>query len=204
MVAAPLFVERGAETNCPVCGFGAAFSEPEMYDACARCGWIDDPAAYADPDRPSDGNAVSLSRAMSDWPERFIERLAGGPLSTFAITMRTDGVGGYDVVADGVPLTDLFPGAKLKIAKIGGLLHGSRDTPSGRTQLFMCHVCGDPLCGSLTADVRFFPDRVVWSRIGFESYDDEADRWELAARRDPAGFAFDLESYRRELRGLRA
>jgi hypothetical protein len=128
--------------------------------------------------------------------------LAGGPLSEFAVTTRTDSIGGYDFVADDVRLTELFPAAQGMLANIS-LLDGSPQTPTGRHQLYMCHLCADPWCGSLTADVRFLADRVVWSRIGLERYDEPAGRWELAARRDPAGFAFELGSYRRAMSGLK-
>ncbi len=94
--------------------------------------------------------------------------------------------------------TELFPAAKGMVANVA-MLAGSPHSPTGRHQLYRCHLCGDPFCGSLTADVRFFADRVVWSRIGLERYDYSAERWELAARRDPPGFAFDIGSYRREL-----
>jgi hypothetical protein len=200
-IAAPLVIEPDVATNCPVCGFGGAFSEPGLYDTCARCGWVDDPEAYVDPDRASGVNGATLSRAVSAWPERLLERLTSGPRSEFTVTTRTDSIGGYDFVAGGVRLTELFPGAKGMVANIS-LLDGSPQTPTGRHQLYMCHLCGDPWCGSLTADVRFLADRVVWSRIGLERYDEPAGRWELAARRDPAGFAFELESYRRTMRGL--
>ena len=105
---APLPLVRNDETDCPVCGLGGAFAKAKNYDFCARCEWIDDPAAYRDPKSRSDTNDHSLREAQLSWPKRLVLRLAAAPLSTFGITM-DDAIGGFDFRADGVSLRELFP-----------------------------------------------------------------------------------------------
>lgn len=55
------------ETSCPVCGLPHAFSEPESYDICPRCGWEDDPLQRRDPSFEGDANRKSLRQARLAW-----------------------------------------------------------------------------------------------------------------------------------------
>jgi hypothetical protein len=64
----------------------------------------------------------------------------------------------------------------------------------------VCHLCGgDDYEASITADLDVGAERVIWSRIGLETYDYSPEGWELDLRRGPAGFVFDAEEYRRVL-----
>jgi len=203
---------RGDETDCPVCGLGFAFAVARHYDVCARCAWVDDPAAYADPERKSETNDDSLSEAMRSWPKRLALRLAEAPLSTFAITTRNDEIGGYDYLIDGVSARELFPGGRRGLKAsigpwrarrdwFGPLKSGLANTPTGRSRLYVCHLCGgDDYEASITADLHVGTERVIWFRIGLETYNYESEGWDLDVRRGPAGFAFGAEEYRRVLR----
>ena len=208
--ATPVLV-REDETDCPVCGLGGAFAIARHYDVCARCAWVDDPAAYADPERKSETNDDSLADATRTWPLRLAARLAESPRSTFAITTRDDDIGGFDYVIDGVSARTLFPGGRQDLrASIGpwpahgdgfaSLRSGVAKTPTGRSRLYVCHLCGgDEYEASITADLHVGTERVIWSRIGLETYSYESEGWDLDVRRGPAGFAFDAAEYRRAL-----
>jgi hypothetical protein len=205
---AALHLVRTDDTDCPVCGLGAAFTFARQYDVCARCGWVDDPDAYANPERRAETNEESLRRARATWPQRLVRRLAEQPRSTLEIAMRDDRIGGYDFVVDGVSLRELFPAARGLRAAIGpwpadrdwsaALRSGEVETPTGRCRLYVCPLCGgDDYEPQVTADVEVRSDAVIWSRIGLESYDYDLEGWELDLRRRPAGFAFDAAAYRR-------
>ena len=72
------------------------------------------------------------------------------------------------------------------------------NTPTVRSRLYVCHLCGgDDYEASITADLDVGADRVIWSRIGLETYDYSPEGWSLDLRRGPAGFAFDAQEYRR-------
>src|ERR1700691_1371982 len=53
---APLSLVLEGDDDCPVCGLGNAFAIARNYDVCARCGWVDDPAAAEHPDVKSETN----------------------------------------------------------------------------------------------------------------------------------------------------
>ena len=53
---------------------------------------------------------------------------------------------------------------------------------------------------SPTADVHVSEDRVIWSRIGRETYNYMPEGWELNLRSGPVGFAFDAREYEQALR----
>ena len=209
--SAPLALVCEDETDCPVCGLGYAFGAARSYDVCPRCEWVDDPAAYADPERKCETNDDSLSEAKRSWSKRLTLRLAEAPLSTFGITTRDGEIGGYDYLVDGVSLLSLVPGGKMDLkASIGPwpapgdwcatLRSGVANTPTGRARLYVCHLCGgDDYEPSLTADLHLGAQRVIWSRIGLETYNYTPEGWELDVRRGPPGFAFDAEEYRRVL-----
>jgi hypothetical protein len=207
---APLPLVREDETDCPVCGLGGAFAAAQHYDVCARCEWVDDPEAYAYPERRCDTNDDSLVGATRSWPERLVLRLAEAPLSTFGLTTRDDTIGGYDYLVDDVSVRASFSGTGWDLkASIGPwpaagdwvapLLSGVPETVTGRSRLYVCHLCGGYDEPSLTADVQAGADRVIWSRIGLEMYDYSPDGWSLDLRRGPAGFAFDAQEYRHVL-----
>ncbi len=201
---------RDEETDCPVCGLGSAFTFAREYDVCARCGWVDEPDAYADPARRAETNEESLREAQAAWPARLVRRLTEQPRSTLEIVLRDDRIGGYDFVVDGVSLRELFPAARGLKAAIGpwpadrdwsaALRSGEAETPTGRSRLYVCHLCGgDDYEPAVTASVEVRADTVVWSRIGLESYDDDSGAWQLDLRGRLAGFAFDAAAYRQAL-----
>ncbi len=212
---APLALVREAETDCPVCGLGCAFGAAEHYDVCARCGWVDDPAAYADHRRKCETNDESLSEAKRSWRKRLAFRLADAPLSTFSIMTRDDKIGGYDFVIDGVTLRDLFSSNVWDLkASIGPwparrdwfapLESGVPNTPTGRSRLYVCPLCGgDDYEAGITADLHVGAERVIWCRIGLETYDYSPAGWNVDLRRGPAGFAFDADQYWRVLSDAR-
>jgi cysteine-rich CPCC protein len=209
--AAPLAFVREAETDCPVCGLGDAFGAAQHYDVCARCGWVDDPAAYADSERKSETNDDSLGEAKRSWPKRLALRLAEAPCSTFGVTRRHDEIGGYDYLIDGISVRELFPAGVWDLkASIGPwatpgdwlapLKSGVPNTPTRRSRLYVCHLCGgDDYEACLSADLKVGAERVIWSRIGLETYGYSPEGWKLDVRRGPAGFAFEAEQYRHVL-----
>lgn len=204
-----------AETDCPVCGLGDAFHAALHYDVCARCGWVDDPAAYRDPEQRCETNDDSLNGAKRSWPGQLAQRLAAGPRSTFAIAIRDDEIGGYDYLVDGVSVRDMFPTGRWNLkASIGpwpvpgdwcaSLRSGVPDRANGRSRLYVCHLCGsDDDEAELTADVVVGADCVLWTRIGLEeptfTPDHSIAGWTLDLRHGPAGFAFNTEEYLRAL-----
>ncbi len=199
----PLPLVLWTDKDCPVCGLGNAFEAAQQYGVCARCGWCDEPDASAYPDAKSETNEESLNGARLSWPERLVARLVAGPLSTLRIARRAADIRSYDFVVDGVPLRetfatspwDLYASADSWPFRRGwanALLTGASDTPTGRCLLYG----DDPYDASLTAEVRVGPERVIWSRIGIETFDWTPERWELNARHGPAGFAFDIHEYR--------
>jgi hypothetical protein len=203
---------REDESDCPVCGLGGAFFVAQHYDVCARCEWVDDPASYADPDRKSETNDDSLTGAVRSWPQRLVEHLAEAPRSRFAIMTRDDEIGGFDYVIDGVSAREIFPGGRSGLkASIGPwpssridwtalLMSGVPSTPTGRSRLYVCHLCGgDDYEACMTVDLHVGAERVIWCRIGLETYSYESEGWDLDLRRGPAGFTFDAEEYRRAL-----
>lgn len=205
LVGVPLLV---GETDCRVCGLGDAFPFPGHYETCPRCGWVDDPDAYARPHEKSDTNERSLNEAIAHWPAILATSLLRGPLSTFGIAPRHDAIGGFDYLVDGRPLRELF-GASVSMLKasIGPwpssgvtetwLRDGTPDTRSGRSSLYVCPLCGgDGYELALTADVQVRDERTIWSRIGREEGDAEHGELELDLRNGPAGFAFDTRAYR--------
>lgn len=208
MRSAPLSLALWADTDCPVCGLGDAFAAAEHYDTCARCGWVDDPGANARRDAKSETNETSLNDAILRWPTVLAESLSKGPLSKFAIVRRDDEIGGYDYLVDGTPLRELFGMSRSDLKSSIGpwpapgdwftrLLEGTPETPTGRSRLYVCHLCGgDDYEVALTADVRVGDERVIWSRIGLEQYNDTPEGWDLNVRTGPAGFAFDAHEYR--------
>jgi hypothetical protein len=209
--AAPLPLYLDGEEDCPVCGLGNAFAIARNYEVCARCGWVDDPAAIRHPAEKSDTNDDSLNDARRAWPKTLIARLLDGPLSIFDITVREDEIGGRDYVIDGAVLRDSFRAARSLKASIGPwpavgdwsapLRTGSPQTPTGRTRLYVCPLCGgDDYEISVTADVHVSEDRVIWSRIGRETYNYMPEGWELNLRSGPVGFAFDAREYEQALR----
>ncbi|HEX3462966.1 MAG TPA: CPCC family cysteine-rich protein [Candidatus Elarobacter sp.] len=204
---APLPLLLYGDTDCPVCGLGAAFVQPKHYDVCRRCGWGDDPDAYARPDEQSETNETSLNEAIARWPRVLAESLSTAPLSAFEIAVRDDEIGGYDYIVDGKPVRELYGTGTLR-ASIGpwpapgdwsaNLVSGGRsETPTGRTRLYVCHLCGgDDYEPALTAAVRVGDERVIWSRIGLEEYEYSSEGWQVNLRNGPAGFAFDARDYR--------
>ena len=118
-------------------------------------------------------------------------------------------------IVDGISVRLLFPsGVRDLKASIGPwptpgdwfatLESGVSDTPTRRTRLYVCHLCGgDDYEACLTADVKVGGECVIWSRIGLETYDYSEEGWSLDLRRGPAGFAFDAEEYRRVLSDAR-
>jgi len=206
-----LALVREDKTDCPICGLGGAFGAAQHYDVCARCEWVDDPAAYADPERRSETNDDTLTEAKRSWPKRLARRLADAPRSAFAVTTRDDDIGGHDFLIDGTSVRELFPvGAWDLKASIGPwpapgdwgtpLKSGVANTPTGRSRLYVCHLCGgDDYEPCLTADLDVGAERVIWSRIGLEEYDYSTEAWVLDVRRGPAGFVFDAESYLKAL-----
>ncbi|HZO93728.1 MAG TPA: CPCC family cysteine-rich protein [Candidatus Baltobacteraceae bacterium] len=199
------------ERDCPVCGLGDSFASPRAYDVCRRCGWVDDPDAYAEPGRRSATNDESLEDARGSWPRRLAARLRDAPLSTLDIVALDGPAGEFEYVIDGVRMRDLYPAARGLKAALGpwrtrrdpaaALRAGAPETPTKRTRLYVCALCGgDDYEESLTADVTSSGDRVIWSRLGSERYvDEEPERWRLDVRAGPDGFAFDAEAYRRTL-----
>jgi hypothetical protein len=210
-MTAPLALVRGDETDCPVCGLGYAFATARNYDVCPRCEWVDDPAAFVEPEQKCETNDDSLSEARRSWPQRLALRLAEAPLSTFGITTRNDEIGGYDYLIDGVSVRTLVPGGRMDLKTSIGpwpapgdwlatLRSGVANTPTGRSRLYVCHLCGgDDYEPAITADLHVGPERVIWSRIGLETATYEPEGWELDVRRGPAGVAFVAEEYRRVL-----
>jgi Cysteine-rich CPCC len=206
--SAPLLVVRWGDTDCPVCGLGDAFALPEHYDTCLRCGWVDDPDANARPDAKSETNETSLNDAILRWPASLVESLSKGPLSTFGIERRDDEIGGYDYLVDGAPVRALFDTSAWNLKSSIGpwpasgdwftrLLEGRPETPTGRSRLYVCPLCGgDDYETSLSAEVHAGDERVIWSRIGLEQYNYSPEGWELDVRTGPAGFAFDANEYR--------
>jgi hypothetical protein len=163
------------------------------------------------PDEKSETNTDSLNDARRGWPKALVARLETVPLSTFDVPLRDDEIGGYDYIVDGIVLRDMFRAARGLKASIrpwspqgdgfAPVGTGLSVTPTGRTRLYVCAVCGgDDYEASLTADLQVSRDRVIWSRIGLESYDDQREGWNLNLRSGPAGFAFDAHEYRRVLR----
>jgi hypothetical protein len=190
---------RESETDCPVCGLGDAFGAAQHYDVCARCAWVDDPAAYAEPERISETNDESLDQAKRSWPARLVLRLGEAPLSSFAIAARNDEIGGYDFLIDGVSVRELFSSGVWNLKAAIGRSPTAK-TPTGRTRLYVCPLCGgDDYEACTTADLHVGAERVIWSRIGLETYDYSTGGWELDIRGGPAGFAFDAEEYRTAL-----
>ena len=133
--------------------------------------------------------------------------------------MRDDAIGGYDYLADGVSVRELFPTGVWELkAAIGPwpaqrdcfapLISGAAETRTARTRLYVCPLCGgDDYEATLTADVHVAAERVIWSRVGLETCEISAeapDRWHLDLRRGPAGFAFDAREYRRALSEAKA
>ncbi len=210
----PLALVRWSDKDCRVCGLGNAFEAAEHYDVCARCGWVDDPDANAQPDQKSDTNEASLFDAIVRWPSVLVDSLSSAPLSRFSISRRDDKIGGYDYLVDGVALRAMFDTSPWSLkASIGPwrapgnwftkLLNGMPDTPTGRSRLYVCHLCGgDDYEACLTADVRVGEERVIWSRIGLEQYNYTPEGHELNLRNGPDGFAFDAQAYRRAFLGL--
>lgn len=187
---------REDETDCPVCGLGRAFVAAQDYDTCARCGWVDDPVAYADAERRCETNDESLIGARRSWAERLLLRLADAPRSTFGITTRSDKIGGYDYIVGGVSIREFVPGGRMDLKSSIG------PWPTGRSRLYVCRLCGgDDYEPALTADVYVGADHVIWSRIGLETYSEELKGWELDVRRGPAGLVFNAEEYRHALSG---
>ena len=201
------------DTDCPVCGLGFAFAAPRHYDVCLRCEWVDDPAAYADAASRCETNDDSLDGAKRSWPERLVRRLADAPLTAFGLAMRDDDIGGFDYLVDGVSVRSVFRRGRDLKASIGpwpvdagwldALLSGEPVTPTGRSRLYVCHLCGGDDEPALTADLHVGAERVIWSRIGLESRDVDAANPSLDLRRGPAGFAFDAAEYRRALAAAR-
>lgn len=76
------------------------------------------------------------------------------------------------------------------------LLEGTPETPTGRSRLYVCHLCGGEYEPAITAEIRVGDERVIWSRIGLEEYNYTPEGWELDLRTGPAGFAFDAREYR--------
>jgi hypothetical protein len=188
---------------CPVCGFGSAFATANNYDTCARCGWVDDPDSMAYPDRKSEINTTSLIEARHRWPAEIAAQLAQASVSTLEVIPRNDAIGGYDYVVDGVVFGEMFSGARSLKAWHDGTVTLSR-TPTGRRRLYTCSLCGgDDYERALTTEVHMTADRVVWSRIGTEDYQDEPDGWWLDLRSGPTGFAFDAAEYRRVFANVR-
>ncbi|RYD18621.1 MAG: hypothetical protein EOP88_21940 [Verrucomicrobiaceae bacterium] len=83
------------------------------------------------------------------------------------------------------------------------LLLDEEFTPDpGRVPLFVCHWCGDELCGYVAALVTRQGDQVIWSdfsKVDYNSFD--ADGGMLLAHREIEGgsrlrFSFDAEQYR--------
>lgn len=209
--AAPLSLVLEGGEDCPVCGLGNAFAAVQHYDVCARCGWVDDPAAYLEPDRKSDTNDCSLNEARRIWPAVLVRQLANAPGVTFGVALRDDEIGGYDYIIDGAILRDMFDASPWNLkASIGPwptardwrapLRTASPQTPTGRCRLYVCPLCGgDDYEAALTADVHATQERVIWSRIGLEIYEYTPEGWEVNLRGGPSGFAFDAREYRRAL-----
>lgn len=40
---------------------------------------------------------------------------------------------------------------------------------SGRTMLYVCPECGDIDCGAITAIIKDYDDRIIWTEFGFET-----------------------------------
>jgi hypothetical protein len=40
---------------------------------------------------------------------------------------------------------------------------------SGRVMIYVCPECGDIGCGAITATIRDFGDRIIWSDFGYEN-----------------------------------
>lgn len=209
-----LSLVREDDTDCPVCGLGNAFAVAQQYDTCARCGWVDDPAGIADPERRSETNDDSLIGSQRSWPARLALLLAEGPRASFGIATRDDAIGGYDYLIDGVPLREMFPSGDWDLKSSIGpwpapgdwaapLRSGAAATPTGRTRLYVCHLCGgDEYEPAVTADVHVGAAGVIWARIGLETYVEPPPGWDLDLRRGPAGFAFDGDEYRRAFAAL--
>jgi hypothetical protein len=207
-MAAELSLVLWSDKDCPVCGFGNAFAAACVYDVCARCGWVDDPTAYGRPDEVSDTNDNSFNETKRRWPVMLLNRLATAALSSFEVVVRADRTGGYDYVVDGASVRDTFDTSPWDLTASNGPrvlpgnssalpFSGMTGTPAGRRRLYVCSLCGgDDYEASLTADVHVIEDRVIWSRIGIETYQYELGVWTVNLRRGPAGFAFDARLYR--------
>jgi hypothetical protein len=198
-----LFLE--AETDCQVCGLGAAFARAKNYDTCARCEWVDDPAAYRNADEKSAANDYSLSDARRTWPRRAADKLEQKPLSILSIVTRANDEHGYDLLVDNTPLREFYPRSLELKAQIGPWENGfSKSTALGvsglnaaqRLPLYVCQLCGDLDESSLTAEVHIRGNRIIWARVGMEWLDFEADERRLDLLSGPSGFAFDAEQYR--------
>jgi hypothetical protein len=201
----------GDDADCPVCGLGAAFLlSPRNFDTCARCGWCDDPVAYADPTRTSATNEASLEDSIRAWPAVLAARLATGPISTLEIVYVDDTL---EYVIDGNAMPTLFRAARGLRTTISWWATAQDDvfapllfgepTVRGRIRLYACPLCRSDEEDALSADFSESGGRIIWSRIGFERNTDDNEIWSLGARSDPAGFAFDAVAYRRAFTNLK-
>jgi ribosomal protein L37AE/L43A len=222
----PIILEVYEGTDCPICGRGHAFEIAQNFDTCARCGWVDDPSAYTEPEHPSATNTSSLVQAKAAWPRLLIERLESAPLSSFSISEVQADQSDFDFIIDGRPARDFFRAGRGKKTVfeswknaahwLGPLIDGSPasplpphspTTPTGRVRLYVCPLCGgNDAEESVTADVSARENRVIWSRVGLETEHWAnipeglmVDGYWLDLRNGPAGFAFDTAEYRRVL-----
>lgn len=70
------------------------------------------------------------------------------------------------------------------------------DLPGGRTSLYLCMVCGDLGCATLSARIQLLPDQVRWVDLGWQS--ENIDDVEPEPGLGP--YAFPRPGYERVLR----
>jgi hypothetical protein len=62
---------------------------------------------------------------------------------------------------------------------------------SGRVMLYVCPECGDIDCGAITASIKDYGDRIIWSDFGFETdYNGRTETYEKIQ-----AIEFDRASY---------
>ena len=137
--------------------------------------------------RPELGNAFRAPR-----PEQFLD---------FVV----DGESLHDLLKCGERVTVLggwFPNRLFEAIYFRGLLleHPSY-LETGRYELYVCPLCGDIGCGSVTAEIKATEDRVVWRDFAHEvNWFDDPSEMLMRDDYDTVGpFEFDRVEYRQAL-----
>jgi hypothetical protein len=118
-----------------------------------------------------------------------------------------------DFVVDGEPIDELL-NAHDRVAILGGwfpnslfeaiyfrglLLEHPAYLETGRYELYVCPLCGDVGCGSITAEIEAIDDQVVWRDFAYEIdywFDDPSEILHRDAYEHIGPFKFDRTQYR--------